>query len=565
MEEDNREACRRQIMSQDYGDFIVEYANTQGLLPTIENDCSLTMGSRFVCIYAPKEQWEPLNYEKVPYDVIPKLFALQDTDALTESGITQVQQSALGLTGKGVLLGIMDTGIDYTHPAFLNSQGKTRIAAIWDQTIEDGPMPVYFPYGSEYRSEQIDEALKNPEKRYEIVPSIDEDGHGTFLAGVAAGSPGTDFTGAAPEATIAVVKCKPAKNYLRDFFAIKEGAVAFQENDIMLAAAYLEKLREELHMPLVILCGMGTNYGSHAGTSRLSEYLSTLMNQPGISCVVPTGNETGLAHHYQGKLSAEKEYQDVEIRVDQGERGFQLELWTQVPDRLAVSLISPAGDSVPQVPLRRGQSQRVEFLLERTTVDVSYRFLEARAGGHLVILRFLTPAPGIWTVRVYAINYLTGIFHMWLPVEEFLQEGTVFLNPSPDTTLTVPSAAENLLTVAAYDPGTGGIEIHSGRGFTRTGGIKPDLAAPGVGVYGPVPGGRYSYRTGTSTAAAIAAGASACLLEWGVIQGNRIWINNNGLRAALIQGAVRNPNLEYPGKEWGYGKLNLYQTITNLY
>lgn len=567
-EENNREICRRRIMSEAYGDFIVEYPQTMEQEPAPENYCMQLAGSRFLCLYAPEESWQPLS---LFYDEVPKLYALQDTSALTEAGITQVRQSALGLTGAGVLVGIIDTGIDYTHPAFLDSAGRTRIEAIWDQTIEDGPLPQYYSYGSEYRREQIDEALQNPEERFSIVPSVDESGHGTFLAGVAVGSPvgagalNSDFIGAAPEAVIAVVKLKPAKQYLRDFYAIREDAVAFQENDIMLAAAWLQRLREELRLPLVILCGLGTNYGGHSGTSRLSEYLSMLMNQPGISCVVPTGNETGLAHHYRGQLEAEGDYEDVEIRVAEGERGFQLELWTQAPDRFAVSIQSPGGDLVPQIPLRLGYDQRVDFVLEQTTVFVSYRFVIARTGGYLAVMRFLTPAPGVWTIRVYSLNYLTGIFHMWLPVKEFIREGTIFLHPNPDTTLTTPSATENLLTVGAYDSNTGGIEIHSGRGFTRTGGIKPDLAAPGVNIYGPVPGGRFSYRTGTSAAAAIAAGAAACLFEWGIVRGNRIWLNNNGVRFSLIQGATRSPNIEYPSKEWGYGKLNLYQTISLLF
>lgn len=565
--ESSREACRRQIMSEEYGDFIVEYPQTLELEPAPENYCMQVAGSRFICLYAPESMWWPLG---MFYDEVPKLYALQDISALTEAGITQVRQSALGLTGANVLLGIIDTGIDYTHPAFLDAFGRTRIAAIWDQTIEDGPLPQTFSYGSEYRREQINEALQNPEERMSIVPSVDENGHGTFLAGVAAGSRipagglNEEFIGAAPEAVIAVVKLKPAKQYLRDFYAIREDAVAYQENDIMLAAAWLQRLREELKLPMVILCGLGTNYGGHSGTSYLSEYFSMLMNQPGISCVVPTGNETGLAHHYLGQLRAEGDYEDVEIRVAEGERGFQLELWAQVPDRFAVALQSPGGDSVPQIPLRLGQNQRVDFMLEQTTVYVSYRFVIARTGGYLAAMRFLTPAPGVWTVRVYSLNYLTGIFHMWLPVKEFIQEGTVFLNPNPDTTLTTPSATENLLTVGAYDSNTGGIEIHSGRGFTRTGGIKPDLVAPGVDIYGPVPGGRFSYRTGTSAAAAITAGAAACLLEWGVVRGNRIWINNNAIRATLIQGATRSPNIDYPSKEWGYGKLNLFQTIALL-
>lgn len=560
-----RRQCTAQIMSEDYGDFLMEYFFQQDVPTEPANYCSQVINSRYVALYAPREVWEPLSYSEVPYDAIPKLYTLQDSSSMSAAGITQTRQSVLGLTGRGVLVGVIDTGIDYRNPVFQNRDGSTRIAAIWDQTVSDGPLPRWMSYGSEYRREQIDEALRS-EDPFSVVPSRDEDGHGTFLTGIAAGSAVEEeqFIGAAPEAVIAVVKLKPAKQYLRDFFAIQPDAPAYQENDIMLAASYLQRLRIELQLPLVILCGMGTNWGSHAGTSPLSQMLGAMMEQPAISAAVPVGNETGLGHHFEGEISQEGGYQDVEIRVAPGERGFQLELWSQVPDRYTVSITSPGGDTVPEIPSRLGRSQTVNFRLDRTTVDVSYRFLEARSNSHLIIMRFLTPSPGIWTVRVFSVNYLTGIFHLWLPCHGFIRDDTVFLNPSPDTTLTVPSATENLLSAAAYNHTTGGIYIRSGRGFTRLGGIKPDLAAPGVDVYGPGSNGRYTRRSGTSVAAAHVAGAAACLLEWGTVRGERMWISNNAVRAALTQGAFRNPNLRYPNKEWGYGTLDLYGTFRIL-
>jgi len=280
--------------------------------------------------------------------------------------------------------------------------------------------------------------------------------------------------------------------------------------------------------------------------------------------VVPVGNEAGEGHHFRGEISREGTYQDVEIRVAEGERGFQLELWSQVPDRFTVSILSPGGNVVPQIPASLGQNQRVEFVLEGTTVDVSYRFFEVQSNNHLAVMRFITPSSGVWTVRVYCMRYLTGVYHMWLPQRGFVREGTVFLSPQPDTTLMIPSTAENLLGAAAYDHTNGNLYIRSGRGYTRSGAIKPDLAAPGVEVYGPAPGNRYTRRTGTSVAAAHVAGAAACLMEWGIVRGNRLWINNNAIRAVLIQGARRTPGLTYPNEQWGYGALHLYGTFNSI-
>ncbi len=560
-----RNICEENIMSEDYGDFIVEYYFPEDIQADPASYCSQVVDSRYVSFYVPKREWEPLSYGRIPYSMIPKLYALADTTSMTAAGITQVRQSALGLTGQGVLIGIIDTGIDYRNPAFLRSDGSTRIEAIWDQTLQDGPAPRWMDYGTEYRRAQIQEALES-EDPLSVVPSQDESGHGTFMAGVAAGSelPADDFTGAAPQAQIAMVKLKPAKQYLRDFYRIREDAAAYQENDIMLAASYLRRLREELGVPLVILCCLGTNWGSHTGGSPLSQTLAMLVEQPGISVVVPTGNETGLSHHCRGQIMREGDYRDVEIRVAPGERGFQLELWAQIPDRFAVSITSPGGDNVPQIPSRLGQNQLVNFVLENSAVDVSYRILDVRANSQLIVLRFLTPAPGVWTVRVYCVNFLTGVFHMWLPVQSFIQDETVFLDPDPDTTLTVPSAAGSLLAVGAYNHNTGGIYIRSGRGYTRLQEVKPDLAAPGVDIYGPGAGGRYVRRTGTCPAAAHAAGAAACLLEWGIVRGGNILMNNDAIRTLLIQGANRNPNLSYPNREWGYGTLDLYGAFASL-
>lgn len=564
-DERTRRQCAERIMSQDYGDFIMAYYFSEVSDSMAEDYCAQDIDSRYSCLYVPKKEWEPLTYSGSLYFVIPKLYALQDTTSMSASGILQTHQSLLDLSGQGVLMGIIDTGIDYTNPLFRNPDGSTRILSIWDQTIEDGPLPPWMDYGAEYRSEDIDRALSSGDP-LSVVPSTDTNGHGTFLAGIAAGGdrPEDNFVGAAPQASLAIVKLKPAKQYLRDFFAIRPDAVAYQENDIMLAVAYLRNLRSQFNMPLVILCGLGTNWGSHTGTTPLAEVLRRVTEEPASSVVLPVGNETGLAHHYEGHVQEEGAYEDVEIRVAAGETGFQLELWSQVPDRFTVSILSPGGDYVPQIPARLGQNQYLEFVLERSVVDISYRLLEAWSDNQLVVMRFLTPSPGIWTVRVYSVNHLSGIFHMWLPVREFIREDTVFLNPSPNTTLTVPSPLGNALSVAAYNHRSSSIYIRSGRGYTRLGGIKPDIAAPGVDVYGPGLNGRYIRQSGTSVAAAHAAGAAACLLEWGVVRGRAVWLNNSIIRAALIQGAERNPNLAYPNREWGYGTLDLYGALASL-
>lgn len=428
-------------------------------------------------------------------------------------------------------------------------------------------------YGTEYTREQINEALASDDP-LSLVPTQDTIGHGTFLAGLAAGSsiPQEDFTGAAPEAELAVVKLKPAKKYLRDFYLIPSDAPAFQENDIMMGIKYLRMMADRLKKPLVILLAMGSNSGSHIGTSPLSQVTQNYSGFFGIITVIAGGNETGAAHHFYASIPAGTEYEDVEIRVgkEEAERGFVLELWAADADTYTVGFISPSGERISRIPIIANNETSIPFLLDATTITVNYQLIEAESGSQLIFMRFQTPAAGIWTVRVYNTQRFKGTFHMWLPVQGMISEETVFLRPDPYSTITVPGNSRLPITVGAYDTSTGGIYIHSSRGFTPNQIVKPELAAPGVNILGPSVGRKpgsdtpMTTRTGTSAAAAITAGAAANLLGWGIVEGNYPTMSEASVKSYLIRGAQRNPALTYPNREFGYGTLDLFQTFLRL-
>ena len=254
--------CKERILSEDYFDFIVNDIRTPFLsgLP-LENVCEQQAGFDYRCVYLSRLQTEPITLEKFNYNSIPNCYAPTSMDTMNQTGILPLQTyPTLQLTGKGVLIGFLDSGIDYQNPIFRNLDGSTRIAAIWDQTIQSGTPPEHFAYGSEYTREMIDEALSLDDP-LELVPSSDTDGHGTFTASLAAGSgnPSEAFLGAAPDSVIAVVKLKQAKKYLRDFYFIPETAVCYQENDILLGLHYLTLLAEKLNLPLVFCISVGTN------------------------------------------------------------------------------------------------------------------------------------------------------------------------------------------------------------------------------------------------------------------------------------------------------------------
>lgn len=508
------------------------------------------------------------------YQSIPKLYGLMQTGnfdptALIASGITRIQRPPLSLSGRGVIICIIDTGVRYQEAVFRDESGNSRILAIWDQTIQTGTPPEGFAYGTEYTADQINAALQS-EEPLQIVPSRDENGHGTALAAVAAGSiVGGDnpFQGGAPGADIVVVKLKPCKQYLRDFYLLPDKVPAYQENDIMLAVKYADSFAELFRRPVVICLGLGTNMGDHTGSSALSRYLNTVAVRRSRAVVVCGGNEGNTAHHFRGVLEQRQEIPqnglDVEIRVSGGVRGFFTELWGTLPDVLNVEIRSPGGESIPIGRILAGQTVTYGFVYDRSRVTVRSVLVEPASGAQLTVFRLENPSEGIWTIGVSAEGQVyNGEFHMWLPITDFLTGEVFFLQPNPYTTLTEPSVAENVIAVSVYDADNNSFYFESGRGFDRNGMVRPDLAAPGVDV-STLSGAQ----TGSSLAAAITAGAVAQLLEWAVVERNNQFAESREIKNYLIRGAARNADTRYPNREWGYGRLDMegvFKTISGI-
>lgn len=578
--------CPFNSASETIADFIYRYGSLQQIVGNPEDiPCMDFASSDYGVIYTPLDTVEPISLRSLSYYSIPGLYTLLDSSSMEASGIlTTFSSPALDNKAQGVLVGFIDTGIDYTNPLFCNPDGTTRITSIWDQSIpaDKSVIPPGVPdrfqvsgatYGTEYTRRQINEALASDEP-LSIVPSTDTDGHGTFLAGIAAGGslPEQDFTGAAPLCELVVVKLKPAKEYLRDFYLIREGAPAYQENDIMMGIKYLRVTAFIQEKPLVILLGVGSNLGSHEGTSPLSVMLQDISRNLGTATVIAAGNEAGRGHHYKGAIPSGDEFHDVEIRVGppEAERGFVVELWASTVDTYSVGFISPSGEAIGRIPIIARNETSIPFLLEPTVITVNYQLIEVGSGKQLIFMRFQTPSPGIWTVRVYNTQFFTGQFNMWLPPHNMISDETVFLSPNPYTTITGPGNAASPITVGAYNHLNNSIYIHSSRGYTAAGLVKPDLAAPGVNVSGPSIARRtndsvpMTTKTGTSVAAAHVAGAAANLLGWGIVEGNNITMSEASIKAYLIRGARRNPVLSYPNREWGYGALDLYETFLQL-
>ena len=569
---DFNDRCRDRILSEAYGDLIIDFTPpARELFPErIRDYCVIPVGD-YNMLYVNRSEVPPFSESLYTYVNTPNIYGLMQTEfdptSLAVSGVTQIQRPPLSLSGEGTIIAIIDTGIDYTLDIFKDSAGNSRILAIWDQEDQTGEAPEGFHYGSEYSREQINEALRS-DNPYDIVPTRDELRHGTSMAGVAAGSSidgGRTYTGAAPGADIVVVKLKQCKQYLRDFYLLPENMPAYSENDIMLGVKYAQSFAIPFERPVIICLGIGTSQGNHSGASALSIYLSQVAASRSCAVVVGGGNEGNSSHHFEGRLRTGandlNNYEDVEIRVGNGVRGFVMEMWGNITDIFYISIRSPGGETVQPTRIRTGGSGgSYGFVFEDTIITIYSVFVEQSTGEQLIVIRFEAPTEGIWNIRVFAGGEVyNGRYHMWLPIRQFITGEVYFLKPNPYITMTEPSYSENVIAVSTYNDLNNSFYQESGRGFSKDGRIKPDISSPGVNV-----STIYGAQTGSSLSAAITAGAVSQFMQWAVVEGNRILIEGVETKSYFIRGAARDGDLTYPSEAWGYGRLDIAGTFETI-
>lgn len=593
--------CKERILSEDYLDLLADYdvlLRYSGLASA--DYCYQKIDDQLYIVYSSRADVPNYDISVVKYESIPKCFGLMgaadkvskpcsehftvdfdkemkeieqaqinggggfDYKPLIESGIIETNNPPLSLTGQNVIMAFIDTGIRYDLDVFKNPDGSTRILALWDQTIQSGMSPEGFYYGTEYKKEQIDKALQ-ADRPYDLIPSRDELGHGTKMASVAAGSKlegNNNFQGGAFDADLVIVKLKPAKQTLKDYFLIPPEAICYSETDILMALSYVQQFYQPFQRPLVICLGIGTTLGDHGGNSFFSNYLDRVAMKRNIGIVVCSGNEGNAGGHFAGTItgSGENRYQDVEIRVGENEFGFSMSLWGEIPNVFTVEIRSPDGETIPRISNRVGQINTYQFLYSPTIVSVQYVLIEQSSGQQFIFFKFEKPLSGIWTIRVYAeTNLIEANFNLWLPIKGFLRSDTYYITSSPYTTMTEPAYADNVMTVSAYDSENNSFYLQSGRGFGRSGGITPDLAAPGVEISTIL-----GAESGSSLAAAITAGAVANFMQWAVIEGNDTTVNSVTIRNYFVLGAKREQNIIYPSREWGFGRVDLAGVFRGL-
>lgn len=508
------------------------------------------MRNEYAILTVPESLVEAVSlFPQIEYVEKPKRLFFAVEGAKAASCINILQEPPQNLSGRGVLVGVLDSGIDYFHEDFRNVDGTTRIAALWDQTL-----------GRMFTEEEINRALETGSRQAtrEIVPSIDGSGHGTSVAGLAAGNgreSGGAYRGVAYESRLLVVKLGNAR---------EEGFP--RTTELMRAVNAVVDWSVTMAMPLAVNISFGNTYGSHDGTSLLETYLDDIASFGRTAILVGSGNEGAASGHVSGWLPVQgKETVRVEFSVAPYENSFSIQLWKDYADRFRVRLQTPSGDILGPFSERLGP---LRFRYLSTEILVYYGQPSPYSMSQEIYFDFLPGEgayveSGIWTFLLEPARIVRGRYDFWMPSAAVLNTDTRFLSATPDTTLTIPSTASRVITVGAYDSSTSAYADFSGRGFTRlTDRVKPDLCAPGVGIMAPGAGGGYRSVTGTSFATPLVTGGAALLMQWGIVNGNDPYLYGERLKACLRRGARQLPGYPgYPNPLVGFGAFCLRESL----
>lgn len=534
---------------------IIKYSGTLGQVREIAESV-VELSNEFAIVTVREDRLEALSgIEAVEYIEKPKRLFFQVENGRRVSCMTSVQIRPPKLYGTGVLVAIIDSGIDYANLDFRNADGTTRIYALWDQTIPGNP-PEGYVQGTEYTQEKINEALQqeNRTERMKIVPSEDQSGHGTAVAGIAAGngrgSKGARYQGVASESGILVVKLGTPR---------EEGFP--RTTELMQAIDYVVKKAQRAGRPVAINISFGNTYGSHTGTSLLERFIADIANLWKSVICIGMGNEGASAGHTAGILKENTE-ERIPLAVQMKETAINVQIWKSYHDIVDISLISPAGVQIGPIPEVIG-TQR--FVVGDTEILLYYGEPSPFHVSQEIFIEFLPKdsyiTPGIWQFVLTPRKIVTGEYDLWLPSENVLNRGTAFRYPTERGTLTIPSTSQRVISVGAYDSLTFAYADFSGRGGLE-GESKPDLVAPGVDITAPTPSGIYQTFTGTSFATPFVSGAAALMMEWGIVRGNDPYLYGEKVKAYLRRGARPLPGFtEYPNPQVGYGALCLRDSL----
>ncbi|SHJ13407.1 Subtilase family protein [Clostridium cavendishii DSM 21758] len=497
------------------------------------------------------------------------LYTLCDISPIDASGASIFHNSFyLPLDGSGVIVGIIDVGIDYLNEEFINEDGTSKIISIWDQNIVSNKKPAGQFVGTEYTREEINAAIKaksegkNP---YDIVPSRDQIGHGTSMASIiGARGVNPELTGVAPRCDLAMVKLGPSPEALRNSYGVYGDVPTYSNTVIFLAIKYLYDLSVRVKKPIVILIPLSGNEGGHDGLTVNERYIDEISKFKGITVVVPTGNQGNTDIHVSGRILKKGDTKNIELKISKDQKNINFQIWVNKPDKFSLSIISPSGEIIERIPPSLNKVNPIKFLYEETVINIKYDIPEVLNGDEKITIDARNIKEGIWIFKLIGELVVTGEYNAYLLQRELLAPDTKFLNPDPYRTLTIPSTSSYAISVGFYNQNNNSVVPESGKGYTRDNKVKPDLVAGGINAVTASIYSKSRVISGSSVAAAVVAGCTALLFQWGIVNGNDTALYATKVKTYLISGTIKLEETEYPNPNWGYGFINMKQLFDNI-
>lgn len=554
--------------SEDTSDFLVEYrGDFKNEIDKVSYACGDTITNTIGVISTAYKYLDQIliDVPSIKFIDFRTMFVLQDVSPSSVDEILTIKRNPyLNLNGKGVLIGIVDTGIDYLNNEFIREDGTSRIATIWDQTIQGVKGESVF-IGNVYSNEDINKAInayKNKEDAYAIVPSKDEVNHGTEMAAImgARGYNGA-FEGVANDCEFAVVKLLESLNYKKN---LKENNIkytpVYNSAEILAGIEYLKNFSIKVNKPMVIYLGVGSSEGSHDGNNLISRYLTSIGSTRGIVLVTGVGNEGAADGHASGIIKNVGGTNSVELNIPREMKNFSFHIWVKRPNKMSINVISPTGEESSFIQAKKDKREEVNFVFSKTKLKINYYLPEHFSGHEVIELIFNNIKPGIWKFELRGDYITDGTFNIWLQPKITLPENTKFLQPDPFVTLTVPATARKVVTVSYYGENET-LVATSGKGFNSNGIINPDISTLGINILTTKTSGEITTVSGSSAATSIVAGGCALLLQWGIVDGNDTTMYSTKVRSYLIYGAYRKPEYVYPNRDVGFGAFDILGTF----
>ncbi|KHD17217.1 S8 family peptidase [Clostridium butyricum] len=563
------------LKNKDYYHFLVHY---QGDIESEMKSYPLffitIINDKYAILSLPRDKMNIIDdgspFSTIVYIKPTAMYTLQQISPATASqaNFLQLENLPLNLTGKGVYIAVVDTGIDYLSEEFMDANGNSRIDLIWDQTIDSDKPPSKerkVPFGTVYTYDEIQAAINEKRKGndpYTIVPSKDEHGHGTKMAGlIGATGKNPALKGIVPECRFLIIKLIEDISYKEHFTAT---VPVFNICILFASLQFLYEYSLTSENPLVVYFPLGSNMGYHRGNGIFDQFINFISIHTDIIIVTCTGNEAMTNSHASGQISEEEKTRVVDLDIPVEEKNLGVEIWVEPPNILSIDVVSPSGENTGIVNSIINNTVYYKFIFEKTTLKVNYYVPEEYSGNELIRLRFYDLQPGIWKLRLSGDLILDASFNIWIPQKGLISPNTRLSPADTYGTITNPGNSDFSATIAAYNQNNNNIVNYSGVAFSYNFINTIDLAAGGVNALTVAPNNTTDIVNGTSVASAIGAGACAMLFQWGTVDNNDPNLYAKTIKTYLARGVSTRPGDIYPNPQWGYGMLNILNMFKNM-